>query len=446
MALVTLLGACSPSAPKERSAFDLQQEKSQDRAWRRATLAGEYERVGRKDPKWDEPARQSLDILAEIEMNDRTERERDYHRISQLADSAVRAGCDDPMVRYLQLGFGGPGTKDTNTAVQTYLKVAADLSGSGYPEIRKFYGCLRAAYGIRNWDWKGHGGEIGNLEVEARSHLVAALADKNLPPMEAGSACVDLLEQMKGWKGEFEPTYEALAAPLEKNFSGTPVPSAVKGAFYIDYAWEARGNGYANTVTADGWKLFGTRLETAAAALEKGWRMDPGDPFMPTKMLTVMVCESKRREEMEVWFVRAMKAYSNNWTACNTKLMYLEPKWGGSPEAMVEFGRECRTNEAWGWDVRLMIVDAHWAVSGYAKDRKLYLRQPEVWEEIHAAYEDYFRNNPDSVYRRNYAWYAYTCEDWAVLKHQLPFLTEDDYDYFGGKESFDAMVGEAKKH
>ncbi len=169
---------------------------------------------------------------------------------------------------------------------------------------------------------------------------------------------------------------------------------------------------------------------------------------MPTKMMTVMLGEGKSPEETEVWFERAMNANTNNWEACSAKLTYLEPKWGGSPEAMLDFGHECATNEAWGWDVKL----SH---CGRALGAALGLR-PATQSLLETARclagnsrgvrAQYFRANPDSVYRRNYAWYAYQCEDWAVLNEQLPYLGEDDYNYFGGKESFDTMTREARAH
>ena len=41
---------------------------------------------------------------------------------------------------------------------------------------------------------------------------------------------------------------------------------------------------------------------------------------------------------MEEWFRRAMKADPGNYSACSSKLYYLEPKWHGSEEEMLAFG------------------------------------------------------------------------------------------------------------
>ena len=47
------------------------------------------------------------------------------------------------------------------------------------------------------------------------------------------------------------------------------------GAVLISYAWQARGGGYANTVSDKGWKLFHERVRQARAALESALELDP---------------------------------------------------------------------------------------------------------------------------------------------------------------------------
>ena len=56
---------------------------------------------------------------------------------------------------------------------------------------------------------------------------------------------------------------------------------------------------------------------------------------------------------------------------------------------MLQFGRECLTNQAWGGSVTLMIVDAHQAIVNYSGEGKNYWKRPEVWPDIHAAYEEF---------------------------------------------------------
>src|SRR5262245_9793389 len=68
--------------------------------WNRRTLRGAYERVGKKDPKWDEHAHEALDAAARYFSHtlDPQTYIWDVHNATQ---AAVGAGCDDPLILYL---------------------------------------------------------------------------------------------------------------------------------------------------------------------------------------------------------------------------------------------------------------------------------------------------------------------------------------------------------
>ena len=442
------LSSCSPSAPTLRTASELQMETARRTKWRIATTVGEYERVGHKDPKWDEDAKAALESFALMDFKDAQEQSKDYKRAANSAERAVQAGCDDPLIRYYyyMLAFNGEGHK-TNEVIDASMKLAGDMTASGYAEIRKFYVCYRTAQWIQNWDRRMQQ-EVWNLRIQARDHLCAALEDKELPSSEAQPACVEMLQALGRYgNNEDEEAFKRIDGLLLKHFSRTSVPYYVKGLFYLDYAWKARGGGYANSVTPEGWKLYAERLAIAEPALVKAWQMNPSEPSAATEMIRLATDTSKSREEMELWFQRAMAANTNNWDACNHKMRYLYPQWHGSAEEMLAFGRECLTNQAWGGAVTLMIVDAHQAVAAYGGAGTNYWKRPEVWPEIRGAYEEYYRRNPGSeLYHHNFAWYAWSYEDWDTLNQQLAFLGEDDYFYFGGKRAFEEMAQNARSH
>jgi hypothetical protein len=52
---------------------------------------------------------------------------------------------------------------------------------------------------------------------------------------------------------------------------------ALAGA-YVSYAWDARGEGYSNTVTDSGWNLFNQRLSKARSILADAWNLSPRCP------------------------------------------------------------------------------------------------------------------------------------------------------------------------
>jgi len=139
----------------------------------------------------------------------------------------------------------------------------------------------------------------------------------------------------------------------------------------------------------------------------------------------------------------------NYYDAFEAKLYYLQPKWYGSPEDMLEFGRECVNSKKWGGHVPLILRDAHEALIKYLEkgDQAGYWKRPEVWKDIRASFEKFFTLNPaEKGWRHNYALYAYRAEQWDDLNRQLPLLGEINYEFFGGKDQYDKMVRLAKEH
>jgi hypothetical protein len=174
------------------------------------------------------------------------------------------------------------------------------------------------------------------------------------------------------------------------------------------------------------------------------------DARIPLKMMTIALGQGQGRERMELWFDRAMKLDPNNTDACNSKLWYLEPKWYGSVEDMLAFGRECVHNTKWGGRVPLILVDAHIAIRNEFipdTERSAYWSRPEVWADLKSAHTRFFELYPDaSGWYPNYAWYAYQAGDWSAFNEMVPKLGPANYDFFGGETNFNQMVAVAKAH
>ena len=114
-------------------------------------------------------------------------------------------GCDDPLVNYYYLSISfDPAGHATNELVKLFLKAAADMSGSSYSEIRKFYSCVRVSDWVLKWD-KQQQQQVFNLRMEAKAHLIQALVDKDLPPIEAREACLAMLSSMQVYNAQVYP-------------------------------------------------------------------------------------------------------------------------------------------------------------------------------------------------------------------------------------------------
>jgi hypothetical protein len=234
--------------------------------WNQKTLDETYKTAGQTDSRWDAFADRGLNEWARIRSH-ATDSDEDWAAIisSSCAD-ALNAGCTDPMIRYLSLRTtGGTGTKQE--IANQYCKVAQDMEGSAYPNIRKFYAWnrageqLRSAYGSRS----NFPPELQQVNTwgYAESDLLNALSDRRMPPGEVYDACHELLEVWKWDKDHYPALYQSIEGKLTDDWKDDPLLLLLKGEFYIQTAWQARGYGYANTITSDGAKLFADRLDMA---------------------------------------------------------------------------------------------------------------------------------------------------------------------------------------
>jgi hypothetical protein len=199
----------------------------------------------------------------------------------------------------------------------------------------------------------------------------------------------------------------------------------VQGDFFIDYAWEARGNGVASTVTPAGWRKLKARLTEADKALVEAWRLQPDDPIAPTLMLKVELGLRGDRQEMEKWFERAMKADGNNKEACEAKMNWLDPKWHGSLEEMLAFGRACRDTKNARAGIPLLLAHAHYRFGRtLPEDQDVkYYRTKEVWNDIRSVHEAYLQQNPlDHTNRSFYAAFCFMCGQYAESDKQFKIL------------------------
>jgi hypothetical protein len=103
------------------------------------------------------------------------------------------------------------------------------------------------------------------------------------------------------------------------------------GNAMIDYAWEARGSGYANTVGADSFQLFGERLRSADVALQEAAAADPSNPALWETMLRADRGLGTPVPTQREHFKKAQLAAPHDFGAAATLAINLLPRWYGHP-------------------------------------------------------------------------------------------------------------------
>src|SRR5438477_1977327 len=99
----TSSGAAEASGPSQRAE---DRAAAQTLAWLKHTVREPYDRVGKRDPWWDTAARKALDeyVLA-LRKNGDPDGSR-LKAVGAAAHEAALAGCNDPLISYLDVRFG----------------------------------------------------------------------------------------------------------------------------------------------------------------------------------------------------------------------------------------------------------------------------------------------------------------------------------------------------
>jgi hypothetical protein len=230
-----------------------------------------------------------------------------------------------------------------------------------------------------------------------------------------------------------EPTLKQISTGLDQAFAAedrsNPLSDVLDGQFYVNDAWNARGCGYAQTVTQEGWNLLAQRLGRADDMLTDIYARSPSEPGLAKSMMTVVLGEQKPRDQMELWFQRGLQVNPNDFSLYMAKRWYLLPRWYGSDQDVWNFGLECAKSTNWAAKIPMVLVEA---VSDRADRDPTTYAQPEIWGPLEKVYREYLSRFPNSIhYRSLFALSAAQGGHWDVAKEQFKILGDDwDPDVF----------------
>ena len=120
----------------------------------------------------------------------------------------------------------------------------------------------------------------------------------------------------------------------------SPTPLVALGNTYIDWAWKARGGGYADSVKKQEWRLFRERLDNARRYLQAADKLPTKDPEVYRALIVVAMGLGWPREEMEAVFKKGVEIGPNYQQLYEGKAYYLLPRWHGEPGEWEAFAQE----------------------------------------------------------------------------------------------------------
>lgn len=353
------------------------------RKWYDVKWIKAYETVGRHNPKWDKQALQLINEYANINLGQPQTLSEEGR--FQLSRKLLELGCDDPLVMFLC----GRSQLELQEGVALRARGVRGLKETKYVpsvgfcmnhELSHFYIQMRDQKGSRDADKAA-------LEL-----LKTIITEKEFSLEETSVLRVCILE---GYGAKFfNRNSEAVCQILEK----TPgverwLSLLCQGHYDVDKAWEARGSGYSSTVTAEGWAGFRRHLTAAKAELTESWKLNPKDPAAAATMIKVsMGLNDDPRKEMRLWFDRAVAAEIDNDAAYSSLMYGLRPRWCGSHEDMLEFGRACMRTERYDTRVpRQFLTAVQNIYSELDDDPDEIYRNPDVYKDLKKLLENYLK-------------------------------------------------------
>lgn len=177
--------------------------------------------------------------------------------------------------------------------------------------------------------------------IELALFLDDLMAAKNAGDFADDAGAALLLALIEDSNDEVRPLINRFANRLVDG-KGLPdwATATLIGRTHIWLAWRQRGNGFANTVTQDGWKGFADELVAARSALEQAQRLGPGRWEPAILLLTVLMGEGGdgTAAQLDAQIAKVQKRCPDHPVAAQRLIMALRPRWHGDTRTMLEHG------------------------------------------------------------------------------------------------------------
>jgi tetratricopeptide (TPR) repeat protein len=422
-----------PPIPQNRPVQDRARAERMER--QRKELVGNYEKFGRKNPRWDAAAQEALTAFAHFQVypiyNESAETWGvEQNRLELIGDDqiiawkaarrALDAGCNDPLIQHIYARLSeGERMVERESRVRIRQAASEGMRVCHYPALLRAEALASTAedLAILNYNRQPYLPEAERLIDEALNlipevHDTRENADVTRALFHLAlmivDACYHLPRKGEDRVGALERAYQRVTIPMDRDRRNKLPLLLLTANVQCRLAWLLRGRGTAPEVSDDGWDKFSSAMNKAEEALAEAREMDPTCVEIPRLMICLATYQDWSRERMELWFDRAMNLDGDDYFACLAKLEYLDPRWHGSEAEMLAFGRACLRTENWDARLPFILIEAHRRFSRNSFVQGMsaplegeYLSRPYVWSDVQAVYGPYLAGHPRSHYDKS---------------------------------------------
>ncbi|MGH8047092.1 MAG: DUF4034 domain-containing protein, partial [Chthoniobacterales bacterium] len=155
-----------------------------------------------------------------------------------------------------------------------------------------------------------------------------------------------------------------IAEVLARTKAPEEVETFLKAKYLIDLASAARGTGWAGSVTKEQAEKMHGYLEQARDLLAEAGKKYPDNVQVPLLMMSTAFGDMTKESLIE-WFHKAIAIDPHCVGAHRIMMCYLQPKWYGSGQEMVDFGVMCWQTQDWDNGVPMVLP---WGMNMLAAD------------------------------------------------------------------------------
>jgi hypothetical protein len=175
--------------------------------------------------------------------------------------------------------------------------------------------------------------------------------------------------------------------------------------FLTNYAWHARGTDYAETVTAEGWKLMGERLTQADAILIEARKLPEKDPMLYLVALRVALGQGLEKPAYDKLLDEARSFEPAFWAYDVARAYSLLPRWYGEKGDFEAFtAKAAERPEGPGMEVYARIV-----MNMVELHQNVFKETKASWPKTKEGIDVLIKKHPESVEILSYAALLATC-------------------------------------
>ena len=260
--------------------------------------------------------------------------------------------------------------------------------------------------------WKAQGA-YGSGQFVKLDQLIETLSqpdqltDDGMPRLLGVSRGLwEFLYAWKNWQSDLDKIAE-----WRKQYPDSYGADLTEAILWRAWGWQVRGEGYASTVTPEGWKLFSEKLAHADELLERCKSRASRSPLWYELRLAVARDIGWDRKRHQALFIEATQRFPWYVPLYLSAADYLSPKWGGTYADVDKLARRT-TATPLGSDHSLY-TRIYWELTQEEREEFEPFRDSNAaWSLMKAGFEGLMKRYPKSRWNLNgYAYFACRAHD-----------------------------------